>query len=550
MKKIALTILAVAIIAIAGTGGYLYYRYLEDNKTTPMYLASFQKEVAALDDEQKPVSLIRGQSVSMRQKVDTFNDKEYHLITLENGESYYVLSEDLVDSFEKCVKEETLLAYRPSVIYENDSDAKILERPLFVNEEVKVIGFDKLDENGEVNKYKIAIDGVEGYVYGKYLTQGTPSEMEYLSYHIDREDLYGGGSGDNLDYYPNEKPSFSDNVMPEYAKAIYLGAGAVNNIDAYIDLALSSDINTLVIDIRDTDVISYESEILKEYSPTSYKRAYMTFEDYQTQIKKAKDAGLYLVGRITAFKDTYYAQDHPDNAIYDNFADDIFYHGSAYWPTPYSRDVWEYNVLLAKEAVTQMGFNEIQFDYVRFPDLISSYEESGQIDMRNTYNETKAQAIQRFLMYAADELHEVNAYVSADTFGETSNAYVTAYGQYWPAISNVADVISSMPYPDHFGSHDYGISEYVWEVPYKLLSNWGSIAKERQNEIPTPAKVRTWIQGYDSIKSPYVVYDADKIYEQAIALNEQGLDDGFIVWNAASSLSKYQSFTSAFKRLP
>ena len=56
--------------------------------------------------------------------------------------------------------------------------------------------------------------------------------------------------------------------------------------------------NTLVIDIRDTDVISYESEILKEYSPTSYKRAYMTFEDYQTQIKKAKDAGLYLVDSI------------------------------------------------------------------------------------------------------------------------------------------------------------------------------------------------------------------------------------------------------------
>ena len=125
MKKIALTILAVAIIAIAGTGSYLYYRYLEDNKTTPMYLASFQKEVAALDDEHKPVSLIRGQSVSMRQKVDTFNDKEYHLITLENGESYYVLSEDLVDSFEKCVKEEILLAYRPSVIYENDIDAVI-----------------------------------------------------------------------------------------------------------------------------------------------------------------------------------------------------------------------------------------------------------------------------------------------------------------------------------------------------------------------------------------------------------------------------------------
>ena len=335
--------------------------------------------------------------------------------------------------------------------------------------------------------------------------------------------------------------------MPKYVKAIYLGAGAVNNIDAYIDLALSSDINTLVIDIRDTDVISYESEILKEYSPTSCKRAYMTFEDYQTQIKKAKDAGLYLVGRITAFKDTYYAQDHPDNAIYDNFADDIFYHGSAYWPTPYSRDVWEYNVLLAKEAVTQMGFNEIQFDYVRFPDLISSYEENGQIDMRNTYNETKAQANQRFLMYAADELHEVNAYVSADTFGETSNAYVTAYGQYWPAISNVADVISSMPYPDHFSTYEYGFSKPVWTIPYDLLNLWGSdFVMERQKEIPTPATVRTWIQVYDTSKSPAVKYDADMVSKEISGLYDAGLTSGFMTWNGSSSLLKYEEVSNAF----
>ena len=112
--------------------------------------------------------------------------------------------------------------------------------------------------------------------------------------------------------------------------------------------------------------------------------------------------------------------------------------------------VWEYKVELAKEAVALFGFNEIQFDYVRFPDGTYDYEEDGNIDYRNEYDETKAQAIQRFLMYACDELHDCGVYVSADVFGETSGSYVTAYGQYWPAISNVVDVISGMPYPDHF----------------------------------------------------------------------------------------------------
>ena len=86
-------------------------------------------------------------------------------------------------------------------------------------------------------------------------------------------------------------------------------------------------------------------------------------------------------------------------------------------------------------------------------------------------------------MYACDELHDLHAYVSADVFGETSNNYVTAYGQYWPAISNVVDVISPMPYPDHFGSHAYDIEEVVWTVPYKLMYAWGSQALGMQKLI-------------------------------------------------------------------
>ena len=134
------------------------------------------------------------------------------------------------------------------------------------------------------------------------------------------------------------------------------------------------------------------------------------------------------------------------------------------------------------------------------------------------------------------------AHVSAGFFN------VSAYGQYWPAISNVVDVISPMPYPDHFKDHDYGISDaYVWQVPYRLVYAWGKEAKLRQNEIPTPAKVRAWIQGYNSIRKPTVIYDSDKILEQINALKDADLYDGFMCWNVLSDYEKLKTFKPAFE---
>ena len=168
--------------------------------------------------------------------------------------------------------------------------------------------------------------------------------------------------------------------------------------------------------------------------------------------------------------------------------------------------------------------------------------------MKNKYNEEKAQAIQGFLMYACDEIHKLGAYVSADVFDESAHNYVTGYGQYWGAISNIVDVISAMPYPDHFNAYEYGFKQVVWTVPYELLKFWGTnYVVKRQSEIPTPAIVRTWIQTYDTIRPPYIVYDASKISEQIKGLYDAGLTGGYMTWNAGSSLEKYRLVAPAFK---
>ena len=138
----------------------------------------------------------------------------------------------------------------------------------------------------------------------------------------------------------------------------------------------------------------------------------------------------------------------------------------------------------------------------------------------------------------------VGVYLSVDVFGECSSEYVTAYGQYWPAISNIVDAISSMPYTDHFGRNND-----TWSNPYKTVYNWAVGAAKRQTEIPTPAIARTWITAYDTpYWNPKVIYDASKISDQAKALVDAGLKGGFITWNSASSLSKYQQIKSALNK--
>ena len=411
-----------------------------------------------------------------------------------------------------------------------------------------VQGCDFIDKNGRVNMYAVTAGENAGYIRAEYVAYSKEEADLYYDYngqyavHAGRGDIYGGGDAAGLDYFPREKGSFADNVMPETCRTLYIASWRVGDMDEYIALAQSSGINAFVVDITDGPTVGYPSPVMERYSPSTAASAVNTLESYRLAIQRAKDAGIYVIGRITTFNDTNFVSDHPECAITGVDGAPLTLSG-AYWPSPYDRYVWQYKADLAVEAVKLVGFNEIQFDYVRFPDLTAGYEREGTIDYRNTYGETKAQAIQRFLMYAADRLHDAGAYISADVFGESAYAYVTAYGQYWPAISNVVDAISGMPYPDHFASSG---DWRPWEHPYETLLGWGKNAAARQGETATPARVRTWIQAYDAIREPYNEYGPEEIAAQIRGLYDAGLDGGYLTWNASSSLEKYGSVASAF----
>lgn len=517
---------------------------------TDVYLASDDTTVQIFDiDEEGNLNVyeevVRGAKVVSLNSEKLIEEVSYTEIEYNEG-IYYVKSESLVSNEKDVVLEEVKYVRTSVTVYKNEVDSKI-ESFVKKGNEIEITDFDKLLDDGRVNMYKIKYGDTEGWVYSKYLVDDIDSananynENGVYDIHKDRRyssrELHGGRAS-TLDYYPYERVEFEGNPLLREAKTMYLNAGSnvINNIDKYLNIAKNNGVNAIVVDIKD-GALAYTSEVAKEYSMTAYNTAINDNGLYKSAIDKIKEAGIYAIGRIVVFNDVHYGKDHPEDCISSSVS-------SRLWPSAYSRGAWEYNVELAKEAVTTMGFNEIQFDYVRFPEDAYNMSVKGNTDFKNAYNEEKAEAVQNFLFYATDQIHKVGAYLSVDVFGECSSEYVTAYGQYWPAISNVVDVISSMPYTDHFGRN-----VDTWSNPYRTVYNWAVGAAKRQTEIPTPAIDRTWITAYDT---PYwnvsVVYDANKISDQVRALYDAGLNGGFITWNSASSLYKYEQIKSAFAK--
>ena len=527
-RKLKIGRIVVALLFLVVVVGALLFvikgtkKIIVNNKN--MYISSDNSEVLlyTLDEEdnlKEDKNIYRGTKVVSTGKNITKEDKEYTSIKYED-KVYYISKDNLSSNIKDVVKEKERYVRTSVTVYENEKDSKIKS---FIKKgnKLDIEGYDNLNDNGTVNMYKIKSGDTEGWVYSKYLVDTEEKAKEVYNEnsvydtHKDRKypgrELHGGSAA-TLDYYPYERVEFKDNPLLKEAKSMYLNGGTIDGIDSYLKIA-------------------------KEISPTAYETAINDNDKYKSAITKIKEAGIYAIGRIVVFNDVHYGKDHPEDCITSGAS-------SRLWPSAYSRGAWYYNVELAKEAIHEMGFNEIQFDYVRFPEDAYNMSVSGSSDFKNTYEEEKAEAVQNFLFYAVDQIHKEGAYLSVDVFGECSSEYVTAYGQYWPAISNIVDAISSMPYTDHFGR-----SVDTWTNAYQTVYNWALGAAERQKEIPTPAVARTWITAYDTpYWNPTVIYGAEKISDQVRALYDAGLDGGFITWNSASSLAKYDQIKSAFAK--
>ena len=543
---IALLVLIIIVLTAMkildkGATSIIYKTYYLASTENSITLYTYNSETDKMEESDK---FPRGTKIKSNNNIKTVGEVPYKEIIL-NDKTYY-LSEIYLEENQKSVVKEKEKYVRTSVtVYKNELDSKI-ESFIKKGNKIEIIDYDNIDNEGYVNMYKIKKDDITGWVYAKYLVDteeaalANYNENNVYDTHKDRKygrELYGGKAS-TLDYYPYEKSEFENNPILKNAKSMYLNAGSnvIGNIDKYLEIATTSGVNAIVVDLKD-GALAYPMEVAKEYSMTAYNTAINSYDSYKSAIDKIKNAGIYVIGRIVVFNDSHYGKDHPEDCIKSNASSQL-------WPSAYSRGAWEYNVELAKQAIHDMGFNEIQFDYVRFPEQAYNMSQSSSTDFKNKYEEEKAEAVQNFLFYATDQIHKEQVYLSVDVFGECSGTYVTSYGQYWPAISNIVDVVSSMPYTDHFGRN-----VDTWTNAYQTVNNWAKGAAERQTEIPTPAIARTWITAYDTpYWNPTVTYDATKISDQARALVDAGLTGGFITWNSSSNINKYNQIKSAFAK--
>mgnify|MGYP002749460269 CR=1 FL=1 len=344
----------------------------------------------------------------------------------------------------------------------------------------------------------------------------------------------------NLDFTEKEKKEYKDNKRVK-VRGIYVSAHSValkGRLDELIELAKKNNINAFVIDVKgDYGELTFPmSESINKYTKSANKNPII--KEIEPVIKKLKDNGIYTIARIVSFKDTIYAKENPDKIIVYKDGGKAFTNSDGLvWVSAYDKNLWEYNVTVAKEAA-KAGFNEIQFDYVRFP-----ASNGGKLDKvlnyRNTDNMTKAEAIQKYLNYAKKELSPYNVYISADIYGQVgSSSDDMSLGQFWEAVSSEVDYVSPMMYPSHYGKGVYGL-DIPDANPYKTIYHSTKDSINRNNNISSPAIIRPWIQAFTAtwVKG-HITYGPKEVKEQIKAMKDLGVDE-YILWSATN---RYENF--------
>lgn len=357
------------------------------------------------------------------------------------------------------------------------------------------------------------------------------TEPEVIDYTVNIAQPY-----EDVDYSPQTKiTDFESNPAIE-VKGIFITANtaASSRIDEYVTLLNETELNALVIDVKNDDgYISFESAAAEKYVPNANNG--VQIKDMEAFMKLMKDNNIYTIARIVTFKSPQYAKAYPEKAISYTGSGEVYYADSAYWASPFDQELWNYNVAVAKEAV-EHGFNEVQFDYVRFPATKSSVERN--LDFKNPDNHSKTYAVQEFTKYAYSEINALEAYVALDVFGWTATTINdSGIGQHWEGMSNVSDYMCPMVYPSHYGPGIFGLA--VPDAnPYTTIYESMSDAQERNSNIETPAALRPWLQAFTAKwVDGYIPYRTAEIKAQIKACEDLGIND-YIFWNAGNYYNK------------
>jgi hypothetical protein len=274
-------------------------------------------------------------------------------------------------------------------------------------------------------------------------------------------------------------------------------------------------LNTIELDVKDENgEVAFHTR-----APTLAKRvgAAMRYYDPVAAAQQVHAQGLYLIGRVVCFEDPYLSKGRPDLAIRTPSGGVWQNHAGLGWTNPYDKRVWDYNLRIA-QAAARAGFDEIQFDYVRFPS-------DGDIESAifpGKRNEAMGVTIARFVHYATKRLKPMGVRVSVDVFGLSATRDL-GIGQSPRRLAKIVDAIYPMVYPSHYGSGEYGISSPV-STPRRTVGM--SLRDFRRQMRRGKAQLIPWLEDFSFTGTTTL----EHVQEQ-IRAARRWKTGGFLLWN-------------------
>ncbi len=299
--------------------------------------------------------------------------------------------------------------------------------------------------------------------------------------------------------------------LPTEVRGIYWTSSTAHSkrADQLLSYMKSTGLNTVVIDLK-----------------TDAGKVVMTDP---TVLEKLAEENIYRIARLSVMRDGAYAREHPEFALKSATGDFWYDNIGSVWVDPAAEQVWENAIVLAKEAYAN-GFDEIQFDYVRFPSdgAVSSIK----YPVYN-FSKSKAEVMEKFFEFVGGEMMQEGIPVSFDLFGMTFWTFEDfRIGQRLIDVLPNADFISPMVYPSHYPDwfEGYGNpAEYPYEIVKRSLDEGTKLMRGffSGSEKELRNKFRPWIQDFDI----GAVYTSEKIEAQIKACRDAGAS-GWILWNA------------------
>ncbi|AQU81078.1 GTP-binding protein [Planococcus faecalis] len=338
-------------------------------------------------------------------------------------------------------------------------------------------------------------------------------------------------------------------IYPDAVRGIFVTAHSAGGerFDSLISLVDKTELNAMVIDIKeDLGHLTYIPEEGSDLAKLDMGQALI--KDPRAMLEKLEKKEIYPIARVVVFKDTVLAEQRPELTFMDG--DQVWKNNRGEsFVNPFLKEVWDHNVQIAIEAA-KLGFKEIQFDYVRFPEgfenrasdltySLGDYEDSAADPIQR-----RVEAVTDFVAYAKEQLQPYGVEVSVDIFGYAATLpEAPGIGQNFSKISENVDVISSMIYPSHWTSY-FGIAKPDLE-PYQLVTEYAKVENQVLASLDSAPVSRPWLQDFTASylgAGNYKRYGKVEVEAQIKALNDQGIEE-FLLWNAGNSYSEGVDYT-------